>query len=390
MQAITFLMYAGFFMVIPLISVHYVDKLGFAAAYVGLTLAVRQLTQQGLGVFGGMIADRIGARGLIAAGVLIRAVGFISLAWATTPLLLMLSMVLSALGGVLFDAPSRAALAALAPDEERARIYAVNGVVSGLAMTSGPLLGALLLRLNFEWVCIAAAVCFLLVFVITVVLLPPVQVASDKQSLGYGFGLVFHDHIFIIFTALLMGYWFLWVQITLSLPLVAQQLTGNNDSVGAVYALNAGLTVILQYPLTRLVEGRMRPISVLVLGISLMALGLGLVALVNSFPGLLACVVIFAVGVVFASPTQQTVTAELADQRALGSYFGINSLSLALGGSAGNLAGGWLTDVARASAMAWLPWLIFCGVGLACAAGMALLSGHLRARSSPSAAISAD
>ena len=56
----TFFMWAGFFMVIPLISVHYVDDLGWSAASIGLVLAVRQLTQQGLTLPGGMLADRFG------------------------------------------------------------------------------------------------------------------------------------------------------------------------------------------------------------------------------------------------------------------------------------------------------------------------------------------
>ena len=67
--AVTFLMNAGFFLIIPLVSVHYVDKLGWAAAYIGLVLAVRQFAQQGLTVFGGALADRFGPKRLILAGV---------------------------------------------------------------------------------------------------------------------------------------------------------------------------------------------------------------------------------------------------------------------------------------------------------------------------------
>lgn len=55
--AVTFLMNAGFFLIIPLVSVHYVDRLGRAAAFIGLVLAVRQFVQQGLTVFGGALAD---------------------------------------------------------------------------------------------------------------------------------------------------------------------------------------------------------------------------------------------------------------------------------------------------------------------------------------------
>jgi Major Facilitator Superfamily. len=92
---INFMMYAGFFMVIPLVSVHYVQTLGFAAVTVGLALALRQLVQQGVSVGGGVLADRFGGRGLITAGVLVRAVGFVCLAFADTPLLLFGAMLLS-------------------------------------------------------------------------------------------------------------------------------------------------------------------------------------------------------------------------------------------------------------------------------------------------------
>ncbi|MCA9995276.1 MAG: hypothetical protein KDE56_06000, partial [Anaerolineales bacterium] len=55
-----FLMNAGFFLIIPLLSVHYVDDLGWAAAFIGVVLAVRQFLQQGLTLFGGALADRVG------------------------------------------------------------------------------------------------------------------------------------------------------------------------------------------------------------------------------------------------------------------------------------------------------------------------------------------
>src|SRR5256885_4643557 len=79
-----FCMYIGFFMVVPLISVHYVDGLGWAAASIGLVLGVRQVTQQGLTLFGGVLADQIGAKWLICMGLAVRIVGFALVAWATT------------------------------------------------------------------------------------------------------------------------------------------------------------------------------------------------------------------------------------------------------------------------------------------------------------------
>jgi DHA1 family multidrug resistance protein-like MFS transporter len=378
--AITFLMYCGFFMVIPLVSVYYVENLGFAAAMVGLALALRQLLQQGITLVGGMLADLLGVRALIAAGVLIRAIGFISLAWATTAPLLFLAMVLSALGGALFEAPSRAAMAALTEEEERARLYSLSGVIGGLGMTIGPLLGALLLRLNFQAVALSAAGCFLVVFLVAILMLPPVQVSLGQQPMGAGLRLAFGDRPFLVFTALLMGYWFMWVQITLSLPLAAERLTGSTDSVSLVYSLNAGMTVLLQYPVLGFVERHLRPLPILIVGMALMALGLAAVAAATSMPLLLGCVTIFTLGSILATPTQQSVTASLADPRALGTYFGVNALALAFGGALGNFSGGLLNDAARDLGLPALPWLTFGLLGLGAAIGLAMLAELLQRR----------
>ena len=85
----TFFAWGGFFMVIPMISVHFVDGLGWTAGAVGLVLAARQFFQQGLTPFSGVLADRFGAKPLIAIGMLVRAVGFAAMAFAGTYALLM-------------------------------------------------------------------------------------------------------------------------------------------------------------------------------------------------------------------------------------------------------------------------------------------------------------
>jgi MFS transporter, DHA1 family, multidrug resistance protein len=374
--SMNFLMYGGFFMVIPLVSVYFVEHLGMAALVVGLALAMRQLLQQGTTLFGGALADRFGVRVLIGAGVLIRAVGFVSLAWANTSGGLFAAMALSALGGALFDAPSKAAMAALTNDLERARFFAVNAVAGNLGMITGPLLGALLIRYNFATVCMVAAACFVMIFG-AVLLLPPIQVADSGQRMSFGLRLAFRDRTFVTYTALLMGYWFMWVQLSLSLPLAGERLTGSSDTVGLIYAFNAGLTVLFQYPVLGLAERWLRPMPILVLGIALMSLGLGAVAVVGSLPALLACVGIFTIGTLLSAPTQQTVAAALADPRALGSYFGVNALALAFGGSLGHVAGGLLTDIARRIGIPALPWLTFALIGLASAIGMAMLNESL-------------
>ena len=99
----------GFFVVFPLISIRFVDQMGWAAVMVGIALGLRQFIQQGLGIFGGAIADRFGAKPMIVTGMLMRAGGFAAMAVAHEPWVLWFSCILSGLGGTLFD-PPRAAL----------------------------------------------------------------------------------------------------------------------------------------------------------------------------------------------------------------------------------------------------------------------------------------
>ena len=99
----------GFFVVFPLISIRFVDQMGWAALMVGIALGLRQLVQQGLGIFGGAVADRFGAKPMIVTGMLMRAGGFAAMAVAHEPWVLWLSCILSGLGGTLFDPPRAAA-----------------------------------------------------------------------------------------------------------------------------------------------------------------------------------------------------------------------------------------------------------------------------------------
>lgn len=372
MFAVTFLMNAGFFLIIPLVSVHYVDKLGWAAAFIGLVLAVRQFAQQGLTVFGGALADRLGPKPLILAGVLIRAVSFAVMGFADVPWLLFLSGVLAAIGGALFDAPQRATMAALAPEEKLNEMYGRLGVLQNIARTIGPLIGAFLIRFDFQFVGLASAAFVLVAGVVTLLFLPPVSVSSGSQTATAGLSLAAHDKVFVLFTILMMGYWFMWVQLSIAMPLQIKHLTGNDSSVGIMFTVSAGLAILLQVPALRLAERFLQPLPTIITGIIIMALGMGLIGLSNTVIFFYAALFFFALGSVLSTPSTQTVTADLADDRARGAYFGFGSLAIAVGGGLGHIFGGTLVDVAAQWQAPELPWLIFAAVGLFSAAGLAL------------------
>ncbi len=113
----------GFFVVFPLISIRFVDQMGWAAVMVGIALGLRQFIQQGLGIFGGAIADRFGAKPMIVTGMLMRAAGFATMGIAHEPWLLWFSCLLSGLGGTLFDPPRSALVVKLIRPQQRGRFF---------------------------------------------------------------------------------------------------------------------------------------------------------------------------------------------------------------------------------------------------------------------------
>lgn len=366
-----FCMYTGFFMVIPLISVHYVNDLGWAAATIGLILGVRQLVQQGLTFAGGMIADMYGAKALICAGLFVRIIGYLMLAWAGNVALLAAACILAAIGGALFESPRAAAIAALTAPEERTRFYSMSGAIGGVGMAVGPLIGAALLQVNWTYAVLAGAACFSINLIQTAIMLPPVRVASGGQRLTYGIRLALRDRPFVSVTALLIGYWFMWVQLNISLPLIAQRLSGSANSVGLIYAVNSIMVVTLQYPIVRIVGQRFNQMVLLICGMLFASIGIGSVAFAANLPMLLGSVVVFSLGALIVAPTQQSVLASLANPAALGSYFGVSSLSLAFGGALGSWSGGILYGLGQQRNQPTLPWLSFAAVGLVATTGLA-------------------
>ena len=384
-----FLMNGGFFLIIPLLSVHFVDQLGWAAAFLGLVLAVRQFMQQGLTVFGGALADRFGAKGLILSGIFIRVISFALMGFAQTQVVLMIAGMLAAIGGALFEAPLKAVVATLAPEAMLSDLYARIGILQNVARTVGPLIGALLIHFEFAVVGLAASGFFALAWLVGMLGLPGIDVSTDKQPVVQGLKLVIQDRTFVIYTALMMGFWFMWAQLSIALPLEAKSLTGQDSSVGYLFTVNAMIAVLLQVPALRLAQRFLWPLPIMVVGTLSVAFGLGAVAWVHSIGQLYVAVSFFALGTVLVMPTTQTVAATMASPRARGAYFGFNSLAVAVGGGIGQLTGGTLVDMAVALDFPPLPWLVSAVIGMATAVGLWQFYRHNRAAVTPAALLAA-
>jgi len=367
----TFCTWGGYFLVVPLVAVHYVDDLGWAAATIGLLLAIRQFTQQTVGIVFGMLCDRIGPKPLIVGGMLLRAVGFATMAYATSFWTMLGSLVLAALGGAMFDSPKSAATAYLALPEERQRIYSILGVIGGVGVTVGTQAGALLIGFDFKLVCFASALVYLVVMVAVAFMLPAMQVSSGTGAAPMaGLGLALRDRTFVIFLVLMSGYWFAWTQFSLTITLAATDIAGTVSAVSWIYLINTGITVALGYLLPTWLGKWLKPVDLVIWGMAIIAAGLALVGFATGTPTILVAAAVFSIGIVISRPGQETVTANLADPAARGTYFGVAYFSMALGGGLGNLVGGIAYDFGTRNDAQLSIWLAFAAVAIASMAGV--------------------
>lgn len=375
LMILNFFAWGGFFLVVPLVAVHYVDNLGWAAGTVGLLLAIRQFTQQSLTTLFGIVCDRVGPKPLICTGMLIRAAGFAAMAFADTFPLVLASLLLAGLGGAMFESPKNAATAYLSKPEERQRLYATIGVIGGLGVTIGTQLGAFLIRSDFATVCLASGGAYLIIFIIMLVLMPSIRVSVAAETSFGGLGIALRDRTFVRFLLLLTGYWFAWTQFSLTITLAATDIAGTDAAVSWIYAVNTAITIGLGYFLPRWLERWFAPVDLLIWGTFVLSIGLAIVGLATDTTSVLIAAGIFSIGAVLARPGQETVTANLADPAARGTYFGVAALSLAIGGGFGNLLGGLVYDLGRNNGMPALPWMVFCGIGIVTSMGL-LLNKH--------------
>ncbi|MCA9834349.1 MAG: MFS transporter [Thermomicrobiales bacterium] len=263
----------------------------------------------------------------------------------------------------MFESPISAAIAALSYPEERRRYYARLGMISGIGTTVGTQIGAFLIGYDFKQVCLGGAAFFFVAALAISLALPPVAASVGSASASAGIRQVLTGTLFLRYVVIVAGYWFAWTQFGLTITLAAVDITGSDRAVSWIYLVNAIVTIALGYVLPRFLERWLPPLQLQIAGVATIGLGLMAVGLASGFNGVLIAVAIFAIGAVMARPGQETVMANLAHPSARGTYFGIASIALAVGGGLGNYLGGVIYD-AGGGAESPVPWLIFGGVAL--------------------------
>jgi hypothetical protein len=373
----------GFYMVVPFLATYLADDLGYAAVLVGAVLGVRTLAQQGLFLVGGTAADRLGCRPVIVLGCALRVFAFGLFALVTSPAGIVAAAVLTGFAGALFNPAVRAYLSREV-GEERAGAFAVFNTAGDAGAFAGPLLGAVLLAVDFRLVAAVACVTFLLLTVAQVLVLPAHPVESHAEGVLGSWGAVVRNRRFVAFTLCGSAYFALYNQVYLVFPLEAQRVTGTPAVVGVLFAVSTVVGIVL-YVRVAAWGGRRWPAGTCV-AVGLALMGAGFVPVAVSAPLLptatglspaaalpvLAGAVVFTLGIALANPFTMQLLPVVGSERLIGTYYGFYYLVSALVAAAVSAGAGALLDMGGPGWRAAAPMGLI-AVGLAGAAGTALM-----------------
>jgi MFS transporter, DHA1 family, multidrug resistance protein len=347
---------AGYFMVIPLVSIYATRDLGRSAAAAGLVVSVAVAVQKSLGLSAGLLADRLGRRRMLLAGLLVRVAGLLAFVPARGLGGLLLAAVLVGLGGAAFGPPIRAGLAARATPQNRQTLFVGRSLANDLGATLGPLLGAglALYDARLAFVASAAAHGLLAAAVWRWVRTLGTEQGEARPTVRRLLRTLAADRLLWRFAALAVLFTVLYSQLTLTLPLRAGQLAGPaaaGAAAASLFTVNAVSAIAMQAAWipasTRVGAG-----TAFGLGALLCAAGIVGAGLAPSLPLLYAAVVVFTAGEILAFPAADTLVADLAPPSGLASYYGVFNLAWAAGAALGGVLGGWAISGAAATGAA--------------------------------------
>jgi MFS family permease len=371
----------GFYMLMPYLATYLTGHLGLAAWAAGLILGLRNLSQQGMFLVGGTLADRLGYKPLIMAGCALRIVGFGLFAVSGAPAVLVIAAVLTGLAGALFNPAARAYVAHEA-GERKVEAFALFNIFYQVGILIGPLIGIVLLGVAFPIVCVAAAGVFAVLTGLQWRYLPPrrgAEAGSDRPVVT-DWREALNNRSFIAFAVAMFASYALSFQIYLGLPLEVKHLTGGQAGVVVIYAVSAVLALAGQVRLTNWCKSRWSPGQAIAGGLALMGMAFVPLALEpEGGPGLLrlapvlVSTALLAIGTMMVFPFEMAMITNLAGNRLIGTYYGLDNLLSGVGILLGNLASGGSLDIARSAGIPALPWLVLFAAGAASAMAVRML-----------------
>ena len=249
--------------VFPFLAIYLTDVRGFGIATAGIAIAISAGAQLTAGVAMGPVIDRLGAKRVLRAGLVIQALGFGLLPLVTEPWHAYALLAFEGIGSAAFWPSQSTLISRLTPPARLHAAFAQQRVTMNLGVGLGGLTGGLIANADsptsFTVLFVLDGLTFLAyVGVLSFVRDPGTPELREGESAG-SYREVLRDRLFL-------GLWtlnFLFVAAGYSLlnllpPFISDHSGLSERQIGAVFFFNTVTIVLAQLPISRWLEGKRR------------------------------------------------------------------------------------------------------------------------------------
>lgn len=370
---------------LPFTIIYLHEVRGFDLGVSGALMSIIAVTGLIVTGPGGTLIDRYGARRVLLAGLMAMIAGCALLAFATTPAVAAIALVLIGVNFGVSWPGFNSVIAAIVDGDLRQQYFGVNFALVNLGIGVGGIVGGFFIDVHrpetFTAIFLIDAASSLIPMALLLGPLRHVRTHADPaqphEEPAEGYRQILRRPAvlwltLLTFLAVFIGYG----QMEGGFPAFARQVSGvSTQVIGFSFAVNTAVIVLLQFAVLKLIRGhrrtRVMQIMTLVWGLSWVLLGLtGLLPKsLAAAIGVLLFMGVFAFGETMLQPTVPAIYNDLASDRSRGRYNAINAAAFQGGAIAGPIAAGLLLGEGRQT---WFIVTMVVGSVLICLLAFAL------------------